>query len=49
MNTRRIERSQMLDPVTHGTSVEHACRVLVAAAYEGGSRDNISAVVVRAC
>ncbi|MFT3696466.1 MAG: protein phosphatase 2C domain-containing protein [Kofleriaceae bacterium] len=28
--------------------VEAACRALVAAAYEAGSRDNISAVVVRA-
>lgn len=26
-----------------------ACRALVAAAYEAGSRDNISAIVVRAC
>lgn len=29
--------------------VEAACRALVQAAYDAGSRDNISAVVVRAC
>ncbi|HEY5927038.1 MAG TPA: protein phosphatase 2C domain-containing protein [Kofleriaceae bacterium] len=30
-----------------GTSAERACRALVDAAYEAGSRDNISAIVVR--
>jgi serine/threonine protein phosphatase PrpC len=39
----------VLDPITCGGSVEEACKQLVDAAYEGGSRDNISAVVVRAC
>lgn len=43
------ELAALLDPVTRGVSIEHACRQLVAAAYEGGSRDNISVVVVRAC
>lgn len=38
-----------LDPAAHGRSVADTCRQLVAAAYEAGSRDNISAVVVRAC
>ncbi len=39
----------LLDPVTRGRSVADACRQLVASAYEAGSSDNISAVVVRAC
>ncbi len=43
------EMATLLDPITHGVSIEHCCRELVTAAYEGGSRDNISAVVVRAC
>ncbi len=30
-------------------SAEHACRQLVDAAYAAGSRDNISAIVVRVC
>jgi serine/threonine protein phosphatase PrpC len=47
-----FEPAQMasyLDPITRGVSIEHCCRELVAAAFEAGSRDNISAVVVRAC
>ena len=43
------EMATLLDPVTRGVAIEHAVRQLVAAAYEAGSRDNISAVVVRAC
>jgi PPM family protein phosphatase len=43
------EIAALLDPITTGASVEQACKRLVDAAYEAGSRDNISAVVVRAC
>ncbi len=43
------EMAALLDPVTHGHSIADVCRRLVAAAFEAGSRDNISAVVVRAC
>jgi serine/threonine protein phosphatase PrpC len=39
----------LLDPITTGGSIEQACKRLVDTAYEAGSRDNISAVVVRAC
>jgi serine/threonine protein phosphatase PrpC len=41
--------ASLLDPITKGGSVEQACKQLVDAAYAAGSRDNISAVVVRAC
>jgi serine/threonine protein phosphatase PrpC len=43
------EMAALLDPVTRGHSIADVCRRLVAAAFEAGSRDNISAVVVRAC
>lgn len=43
------EMAALLDPVTHGRSIADVCRRLVAAAFEAGSRDNISAIVVRAC
>jgi PPM family protein phosphatase len=43
------EIAALLDPIASGGSVEHACARLVDAAYEAGSRDNISAIVVRAC
>lgn len=38
-----------LDPITRGGCVETTCKTIVDAAYEAGSRDNISAVIVRAC
>jgi serine/threonine protein phosphatase PrpC len=38
-----------LDPVVHGASVEATCKQIVDAAFEAGSRDNISAVIVRTC
>jgi serine/threonine protein phosphatase PrpC len=43
------QMAALLDPVTRGRSIADACRQLVAAAYEAGSRDNISVVVVRTC
>lgn len=45
--------SEVLTPATIGELLElpaeRACRRLVEAAYEAGSRDNISAIVVRVC
>jgi serine/threonine protein phosphatase PrpC len=45
--------SEVLEPATIATlldaPVERACHALVDAAYEAGSRDNISAIVVRVC
>jgi serine/threonine protein phosphatase PrpC len=37
----------LLDPTQQGAPAEQACRALIDAAYAAGSRDNISAVVVR--
>jgi len=43
--------SEVLEPVAIAALLDQApelaCRALIAAAYEAGSRDNISAVVVR--
>jgi serine/threonine protein phosphatase PrpC len=45
--------SEVLSPARIGellaAPAEEACRALVDAAYEAGSRDNISAIVVRVC
>jgi serine/threonine protein phosphatase PrpC len=48
LSEQRVIRGELSEQAI-AQPVEPACRALVDAAYRAGSRDNISAIVVRVC